>query len=1026
MTTTLIHLSDFHNVIGKYENHAVLVNALFEDLALQIKTLPAEHVYLAFSGDIVQSGSSKEQYDDFHQTFDDRLTKLGIPRSNRIIVPGNHDICRDRVARTFVEHEGVVAQNLNEKNFNDYVLRQPNVFSEKFENYLAFQSQFADVGLSKQQVTGAGWAMSDDVGIYCLNTALCSSGGIERDGNRIVDKNRLSIDTRSLHSWVMSCKARWKILVMHHPISWLTASSARELTTILKKSFSLCLSGHEHEQEVMQSFHFGNCLVECSAPALFTSKLDQLGYSLLSIDETAGVRQLVYRQWTKHQTFVSGSSLSNTDSGRIYFHATLLNQTQAVSLGGDDFIGRYFTQKLDNALFSFSGQPRFWIDPVLKLVPEAIKDEDARVSFDLKTLIERPTSRSIKAPAQFGLTCLAHFLVKEAWLNHGKLWMGLDALNLKPHRASITEAVAKELSLVGLAHSEIACIVLDSVDAADKNFPKLLEKLKEIFSATPIICMETIGAEIVLNKIIGTSATANDWDPLYLWTLPRGHIRKIVAGYNSNCAVGDEDLVTSKLVADLEVLNLHRTPFNCLTLLKVYEIDFDDSPVNRSEMIKRVLFLLFNVDLVPTYKARPDLKDCEYVLGYFCEILIKDNIYVFSRAHFLGVLRKYCQDRFIDLEVQVVFDVLSANNILVMREGNFCFKFTFWVYYFAALRMHHDKPFADFIFENMRYANYPEIVEFYTGIDRQRDDAVQTLTSDLATMRERVEVKCGFPKNFNPYHLAQWTPSPSAVENMQIEMNTGIQGSNLPAEIKDVFADRSYDSSRPYSQNINLLTDNSFVYLRETLRAASKALRNSDYVNPLIKRRLLQEIIKTWEQLSMVLLVVMPALAENGKAAFDGSLFMLDGDFGSTFEDRLMRILVEIPANVVLWSEDDLFSSKMGPLLIDVLKNEQSDLGRHELVLLLITQRPRGWHAQVQSYIASVAKNSFYLLDVYRSLRGQYRYSYASSQTLKDMEHLISMAVTKHVTGHKDPGVKLIQKTLPKVTGEQVIPTREV
>jgi hypothetical protein len=77
------------------------------------------------------------------------------------------------------------------------------------------------------------------------------------------------------------------------------------------------------------------------------------------------------------------------------------------------------------------------------------------------------------------------------------------------------------------------------------------------------------------------------------------------------------------------VLNLHRTPLNCLTLLKVSEIDFDESPVNRSEMIKRVLFLLFNIDDVPTYKTRPDLKDCEYVLGYFCEHLIRDGAYSF-------------------------------------------------------------------------------------------------------------------------------------------------------------------------------------------------------------------------------------------------------------------------------------------------------------------------------------------------------------------------------------------------------------
>ena len=67
---------------------------------------------------------------------------------------------------------------------------------------------------------------------------------------------------------------------------------------------------------------------------------------------------------------------------------------------------------------------------------------------------------------------------------------------------------------------------------------------------------------------------------------------------------------------------------NCFTLLKVAEKYFDESPINRTDMIEKVLFVLFNMDGLSRYKTKPDLKDCEYVLGRYCEKMIKNQNYL--------------------------------------------------------------------------------------------------------------------------------------------------------------------------------------------------------------------------------------------------------------------------------------------------------------------------------------------------------------------------------------------------------------
>lgn len=1015
MTINLIHLSDLHYLQGRDENHDVVLIEFFKDLSEQIKKSGSTNNYLVFSGDIIQAGENSDDYEIFIKKFDSKLNSLGITKKYRICVPGNHDASREQIAETLIEHEGVVSQKLDERHFNDYVSKYPNVLTKKFSNYLDFEQKFADFGVGGSDALGHGWSISDEIGVYCLNTALCSSGGlVGTSGKPLADNKRLAIATRNLHSWLAESKSKIKILVMHHPLSWLTEWAEKELLTLLNKEFNLCLSGHNHDQSTYHSLKNGSYLVECSAPALFTTKTDNLGYAVISISKEVGIHEITYRQWTKHYTFVSGVNFSNSDNGKVVIN--LMENTselRRVNENINGFIERHHSKRLNDALMAFSTQPIVWVTPVLSLKAEVDRDAKSAAKIDLNNLIKVPKSTRIRAPHQFGLTCLAFYMVKESWVKNTKVWLYLDARNLKSINSSIQAALDAELQLIGFAESEVSCVVLDSWIKSEKNSVNLLDRIAAKFPNIPIICMESFE----VNNFLSVPDEALDkfgFDLVYLWSLPRVQIRELINRHNEIKYIGDEDEVTAKIVSDLEVLNLHRTPLNCLTLLKVSEFYFDDSPVNRSEIIKKVLFLLFNVDEIPNYKSRPDLKDCEYVLGYFIESMLKVNNFHFTREHFLDVLKICCNERLIDLEIHVVFDVLLANNILVGNGSLFSFRFSYWIYYFAAQRMHHNENFAAYIFENMNYAKFPEIIEFYTGIDRQREDALKVLLRDIKVCQTQVQNKFGFPDDFNPYKNALWTSSPEILEKMQKEINEGVQESNLPAFVKDHYADRSYDRARPYSQDIrNILEEHTFVYLVQTMRAASKALRNSDYVNPDTKKELLSEIMNCWNLVSKIGIVLIPILAEHGTAHYDGFGFQLVGNFAPTLEERMRQILITIPKSIVNWGKDDLYSQKMGPLLIDQASMEVNDLKKHELMLLLILQRPRNWKPQIEKYIASLGKNSFYLFDVYRTLKNQYTYSYASQSTLRDMDSLIKISAKAH--NHKSSGVKLVSQALSKL-----------
>ena len=162
-----------------------------------------------------------------------------------------------------------------------------------------------------------------------------------------------------------------------------------------------------------------------------------------------------------------------------------------------------------------------------------------------------------------------------------------------------------------------------------------------------------------------------------------------------------------------------------------------------------------------------------------------------------------------------------------------------------------------------------------------------------------------------------------------------------------------------------------------------------------------------------------PIMASKGKASFDGAGFELDnGNWGDTVEEKLNRIIQANPTNVVGFFKDDLFSSKIGPLLYKEFNEETSAIKKHHLALMIIFERPKDWKKQIEEYIVSLPKNSFFLYDSVNALRGKYRFGFLEDGQLKEIEYLIKMGLAKHHFGVKKPLLDKITKisndALPK------------
>ena len=316
---------------------------------------------------------------------------------------------------------------------------------------------------------------------------------------------------------------------------------------------------------------------------------------------------------------------------------------------------------------------------------------------------------------------------------------------------------------------------------------------------------------------------------------------------------------------DIRDFNMHRTPLNCITLLEVFNnTSFKDNPVNRTEVLEKVLRIIFDNHKIPSYRTSvPDMKDCQFVLGYFCKQLILHDVETFTEEKFKNILNNYCNENGITLDISYLFEILVANQVLSPYGDMYCFRFTYWVYYFVAMQMHNnDDELKQYIIEQKNYIHYPEVLEFYTGKDRLRKDAVDFMCEDLQKATECVRMKVGWPDDLNLFDFLKCQQSEIQKEKIIQNLESGVKTSNVPSSLKDTFEDETYDPSKPFDQSVRkFFEDYSVNYLMHSIHIASKTFRNSDYVERQSKDKLLNAILDSWKVTVQILWTVAKPLS---------------------------------------------------------------------------------------------------------------------------------------------------------------------
>ena len=633
----------------------------------------------------------------------------------------------------------------------------------------------------------------------------------------------------------------------------------------------------------------------------------------------------------------------------------------------------------------FNWIDRYICDPQKR--PKTLAEfENKAVLID--TIVDSPDSFVISAPSQYGLTSAAHHLRLVAWKKK-KAWGYIDMDDF-PSPSDVASVIQKDFQ-----NHKIDCVIIDSWNSQKTFATKVFEIIDSNFPGVRLVVMHSYPETGLLHD--SGIRVVREWRRRELLPMPRQSVREAVS---SRCiqVAGDENTVLAKLLSDMEMMNIPRTPINCWTLLKVAENQTDQSPVNRTQLFDHLLFVLFNLFKLPTYGTLPNTNDCNRFLGSFCEKLIRESRISFTKREFIKHCSDYCDQILIDVDIEVVFNILFENKILIQTaSSDYRFVASFWIYYFAAKQMEQSDEFRDYILGERKYANFPEIIEFYTGGTRDHGEILSLLDAELMKTREIMNERLPFPKTLNPLKQLSWTSSPREVDRMKTKLNEGM--SNLPSCIKDQHADKTYNYFRPYDQSIQKYIDESlFFSFIQQVKSLSKALRNSDHSPREIKIQTIQHVLSGWAEIAKVIFALSPALAQTGRARWEGYGFILDDSFD---EDRgdvkktFIAVLQSCPHNVIRMVRDDLSSQRIGKLLYAVSDN-LGEFVKHLLMYYLIAERPSGWELHIRSYINSLSGNSFYLFDVFSALGYVLQYEFPSPKDEVQIKQLAKECVGRH------------------------------
>ncbi len=302
-----LHLSDFH--VGKDEYGQIkLFKHILEHInAEKEKGCIPDAVFI--TGDIA-NGGLEAQYNIFTNEFLSKLQDIYDGLEKIYIVPGNHDLNRDKCPIAAKSLYEIIKDEpyFFDTNAKGKACRE-EIFArfEDFKKFINVTSCFSSMEIFEEKGYFSNSILKEEkkIGIVGINTAWLSKSD--------KDKEHLTPGKYILEEALESIKdCDYKLVLGHHPLNWLQGEQKQQISTLLAKNKAIYLHGHMHKNSGEYALAFNTGLLTLQCGAAFQEREDEKYYNSLQWGEIAfdnDAVRIIPQKWSVNkQKFVADSA----------------------------------------------------------------------------------------------------------------------------------------------------------------------------------------------------------------------------------------------------------------------------------------------------------------------------------------------------------------------------------------------------------------------------------------------------------------------------------------------------------------------------------------------------------------------------------------------------------------------------------------------------------------------------------------------------------------------------------------------
>jgi formylglycine-generating enzyme required for sulfatase activity/predicted MPP superfamily phosphohydrolase/energy-coupling factor transporter ATP-binding protein EcfA2 len=293
----ILHLSDIH-----FKKSSTDENKTFrKDVQKKMTDAIKEHIkkymppdVVAVTGDISFSGKPTEFKEAMG--FFTRLKTVLPGNTEFLVVPGNHDVDRDKIEDFFSIQANIIDKNLIDKFLENqnHIKRKINV---KFKNFRNFINKLnPTLYRSTDDYFWVKEFKDKQVSFLGLNSCWACEGD--------EDRNNITLGYPQVMDALKESQGENRVLLMHHPpVNWLNEDDFSRYSDEIYKKCGLILCGHIHSDKAMVFKNPTDSCVCLGASASYTEdRKGFIGFQFIEVEfreDGLGVKVWPYRLRTE-------------------------------------------------------------------------------------------------------------------------------------------------------------------------------------------------------------------------------------------------------------------------------------------------------------------------------------------------------------------------------------------------------------------------------------------------------------------------------------------------------------------------------------------------------------------------------------------------------------------------------------------------------------------------------------------------------------------------------------------------------